>query len=151
MQPRVEGGNGMLVPFIVVKKKVEIQNPRIVLYTGVLVDEKTGHRIWLFFRPFRRLNQSIFMMIFLNDEIGVVAMPRSLAIHCLQCSLLTQTVSRIVRIGVVMVLTGLVYLAHMGYKGLSVEIRPYLNASLLYLVSFGMMSAGLFLHRRFVW
>ena len=54
-----------------------------------------------------------------------------------------------VRIGVVMVLTGLVYLAHMGYKGLSVEIRPYLNASLLYLVSFGMMSAGLFLHRRF--
>ncbi len=54
-----------------------------------------------------------------------------------------------VRIGVVMVLTGLAYLAHMGYKGLAVEIRPYLNASLLYLISFAMMSAGLFLHRRF--
>ena len=54
-----------------------------------------------------------------------------------------------VRIGVLMVLTGLAYLAHMGYKGLAVEIRPYLNASLLYLISFGMMSAGLFLHRRF--
>ena len=44
-----------------------------------------------------------------------------------------------VRIGVLMVLTGLAYLAHMGYKGLAVEIRPYLNASLLYLISFGMM------------
>ncbi|MDP6904367.1 MAG: DUF2339 domain-containing protein [Verrucomicrobiota bacterium] len=54
-----------------------------------------------------------------------------------------------VRIGVVMVLTGLAYLAHMGYKGLAIEIRPYLNASLLYLISFAMMSAGLFLHRRF--
>ena len=29
--------------------KVEIQNPTIVLDTGVRVDEKMSHRIWLFF------------------------------------------------------------------------------------------------------
>ena len=54
-----------------------------------------------------------------------------------------------VRLGVVLVLTGLVYLARMGYEGITDEVRPYVNASLLYLVSFGMMAAGLFLHRRF--
>ena len=54
-----------------------------------------------------------------------------------------------VRIGVVMVLTGIAYLAQMGYKGLDVEIRPYINAAMLYLISFGMMGAGLFLHRKF--
>jgi hypothetical protein len=30
-------------------EKVEIQNPRIVLDTGVRVDEKTSHMSWLFF------------------------------------------------------------------------------------------------------
>ena len=54
-----------------------------------------------------------------------------------------------VRIGVVLVLTGLVFLAKMGYKNISDHIRPYLNASLLYLISFGMMGAGLFLRERF--
>ncbi|SVD28069.1 uncharacterized protein METZ01_LOCUS380923, partial [marine metagenome] len=54
-----------------------------------------------------------------------------------------------VRVGVVMVLTGLVYLAQMGYKGIDEAVRPYVNASLLYLVSFGLMMAGLFLHKRF--
>ena len=54
-----------------------------------------------------------------------------------------------VRIGVVLVLTGLVFLAKMGYKNISDHIRPYLNASLLYLISFGMMGAGLFLRKRF--
>lgn len=51
----------------------------------------------------------------------------------------------IVRIGVVMVLTCIAYLAQMGYRGLDVEIRPYINAAMLYLISFGMMGAGLFL------
>mgnify|MGYP001300917911 CR=1 FL=1 len=55
----------------------------------------------------------------------------------------------LVRLGVVLVLTGLVHLARMGYEGITDEVRPYVNASLLYLVSFGMMAAGLFLHRRF--
>jgi hypothetical protein len=55
----------------------------------------------------------------------------------------------LVRIGVVLVLTGLVVLANLGYQGLNPEIRPYINATLLYLVSFGMMAAGLFLHQRF--
>ncbi len=54
-----------------------------------------------------------------------------------------------VRIGVVMVLTGIAYLAQMGYRGLDVEIRPFINAATLYLISFGMMGAGLFLHRKF--
>ena len=54
-----------------------------------------------------------------------------------------------VRVGVVMVLTGLVYLAQMGYQGIDEAVRPYVNASLLYLVSFGLMVAGLFLHKRF--
>ena len=54
-----------------------------------------------------------------------------------------------VRVGVVMVLTGLVYLAQMGYQGIDEAWRPYINASLLYLVSFGLMAAGLFLHKRF--
>ena len=54
-----------------------------------------------------------------------------------------------VRVGVVMVLTGLVYLAQMGYQGIDEAVRPYVNASLLYLVSFGLMAAGLFLHKRF--
>ena len=54
-----------------------------------------------------------------------------------------------VRVGVVLVLTGLVFLAKMGYKNISDHIRPYLNASLLYLISFGMMGAGLFLRERF--
>ena len=40
-----------------------------------------------------------------------------------------------VRVGVVLVLTGLVFLK-MGYKNISDHIRPYLNASLLYLISF---------------
>ena len=44
-----------------------------------------------------------------------------------------------------MVLTCIAYLAQMGYKGLDVEIRPYINAAMLYLISFGMMGAGLFL------
>lgn len=55
----------------------------------------------------------------------------------------------LVRLGVVLVLTGLVHLARMGYEGITDEVRPFVNASLLYLVSFGMMAAGLFLHRRF--
>ncbi len=55
----------------------------------------------------------------------------------------------LVRLGVLMVLTGLVYLARMGYVGISDAARPYVNASLIYLVSFGMLGAGLFLHRRF--
>ena len=54
-----------------------------------------------------------------------------------------------VRVGVVMVLTGLVYLAQMGYQGIDENWRPYINASLLYLVSFSLMVAGLFLHKRF--
>ena len=54
-----------------------------------------------------------------------------------------------VRIGVGLVLTGLVFLAKMGYQNISEDIRPYLNAALLYLISFSMMGAGLFLHRRF--
>ncbi len=55
----------------------------------------------------------------------------------------------LVRLGVLMVLTGLVYLARMGYEGISDPVRPYVNASLLYAVSFGMLTAGLWLHRRF--
>ncbi len=55
----------------------------------------------------------------------------------------------LVRLGVLMVLTGLVYLARMGYEGISDSVRPYINASLLYAVSFGMLTAGLWLHRRF--
>ncbi len=54
-----------------------------------------------------------------------------------------------VRIGVGLVLTGLVFLAKMGYQNITEDIRPYLNAALLYLISFSMMGAGLFLHRRF--
>ena len=54
-----------------------------------------------------------------------------------------------VRVGVVLVLTSLVYLAQMGYQGIDEAVRPYVNASLLYLVSFGLMAAGLFLHKRF--
>ena len=60
----------------------------------------------------------------------------------------------LVRVGVVLVLTGLAYLANMGYVGLrdSAEHKhliPYINAALLYLVSFGMLGGGLFLHKRF--
>ncbi|MDE2682420.1 MAG: DUF2339 domain-containing protein, partial [Verrucomicrobiota bacterium] len=55
----------------------------------------------------------------------------------------------LVRLGVLMVLTGLVYLARMGYEGISNSVRPYINAALLYAVSFGMLTAGLWLHRRF--
>ena len=49
----------------------------------------------------------------------------------------------LVRVGVVLVLTGLAYLANMGYVGLrdSAEHKhliPYINAALLYHVSFGM-------------
>lgn len=54
-----------------------------------------------------------------------------------------------VRIGVVLVLTGLVFLAKMGYQGIPDHIRPYLNATLLYLISFSLMGAGLFLRERF--
>ncbi len=55
----------------------------------------------------------------------------------------------LVRLGVTLVLTGLVYLARMGYAGISDAARPYVNASLIYLVSFGLLSSGLWLHRRF--
>ena len=60
----------------------------------------------------------------------------------------------LVRVGVVLVLTGLAYLANMGYVGLRdsadyQHLIPYLNAALLYLVSFGMLGGGLFLHKRF--
>ena len=44
-----------------------------------------------------------------------------------------------------MVLTCIAYLAQRGYKGLDVEIRPYISAAMLYFISFGMMGAGLFL------
>ena len=54
-----------------------------------------------------------------------------------------------VRIGVVLVLTGLVFLAKMGYQDIPDHIRPYLNATLLYLISFSLMGAGLFLRERF--
>ena len=48
-----------------------------------------------------------------------------------------------------MVLTCIAYLAQRGYKGLDVEIRPYISAAMLYFISFGMMGAGLFLQRKF--
>ena len=54
-----------------------------------------------------------------------------------------------VRIGVVLVLTGLVFLAKMGYQDIPDHIRPYLNATLLHLISFSLMGAGLFLRERF--
>jgi len=57
----------------------------------------------------------------------------------------------LVRIGVIAFLIFLVLLGRYGYQEVSPEVRPYLNAGLLYLASFGMMGAGLFLHRRFEW
>ena len=45
---------------------MEIQNPRIVLDTGVLVDEETGHIIWPFFWLVYNNNLSIFVFIFKN-------------------------------------------------------------------------------------
>ena len=45
---------------------MEIQNQRIVLYTEVLVDEKTGHSIWLYFRLVYNKNLPILVLIFKN-------------------------------------------------------------------------------------
>ena len=45
---------------------MDLQNPRIVLGTGVLKDEKTWHVIWLFFRLVDNKNLSISMPIFKN-------------------------------------------------------------------------------------
>ena len=50
----------------------------------------------------------------------------------------------LVRIGVVLVLTGRGVLANLGYQGLNPEIRPYINPTLLYLWRFGMLAPGLF-------
>ncbi len=55
----------------------------------------------------------------------------------------------LVRVGVLAFLVFLVLLGQHGYKQVDVNIRPYLNASMLYLASFVLMAVGLFLHRRF--
>jgi hypothetical protein len=48
------------------EKKVEIKDQRIVLYTGVLVDEQIGHRIWLYFWLVYNKNLPILVFIFKN-------------------------------------------------------------------------------------
>ena len=55
----------------------------------------------------------------------------------------------LVRVGVLAFLVFLVLLGQYGYKQVDANIRPWLNMSLLYLFSFGLMMVGLFLHKRF--
>lgn len=58
----------------------------------------------------------------------------------------------LVPIGVMLVLSGLVFFAHLGYQGIKKDYSqyiPFINATLLYLVSFALMGAGLFVYRRY--